>query len=103
MSPAEATDSIFSLQCDEIVADFPDVNQIGVQNKPPTSRVVVKVSNGSQSGKVPEATRSSDLGGVWRLSIRPQAGSLQVMVTNTRRRNLVISFGIFLLLITSVA
>jgi signal transduction histidine kinase len=103
ISPADATASILSLHFDEIVTYFPDGNPLGVQNKPSTSRVVVKISNGSQRGKVPEATPSTDSGGVWQLSIRPQAGSLQVMVTNTRWRNLVISFGILLLLITSVA
>jgi len=103
ISPADATASILSLHLDEIVTYFPDGNPLGVQNNPSTSRVVVKISNGSQRGKVPEATRSTDSGGVWQLSIRPQAGSLQVMVTNTRRRNLVISFGILLMLITSVA
>jgi signal transduction histidine kinase len=103
ISPADATASILSLHLDEIVTYFPDGNPLGVQNNPSTSRVVVKISNGSQRGKVPEATRLTDSGGVWQLSIRPQAGSLQVMVTNTRRRNLVISFGILLLLITSVA
>lgn len=101
ISPADATASILSLRFDETY--FPDGNPLGVQNRPPTSRVVVKISNGSQRGKAPEATGSTDSGGVWQLSIRPQAGSLQVMVTNTRRRNLVISFGILLLLITSVA
>ena len=102
-SAADATASLFSLQFDEIMRYFPDGNPLGVQNKPPTSRVVVKVSNGSQGGKLPQTTRSTDLSGVWQLSIRPQAGSLQVMVANTRWRNLVISFGILLLLVISVA
>lgn len=102
ISPADATASIFSLQFDKIATYFPDGNSLGVPTQPSTSRVV-KVSINSQTGKLPEATRSNDSVGVWQLSIRPQSGSLEAMVTSTRRRNLVVSFGILLLLITSVA
>jgi len=86
-SPADATASIFSLHFDEITGYFPDGNPLGVQNKPSTAR----------------ATRLSDSPAVWQLSIRPQSGSLQAMVTSARRRNLVVSFGILLLLAISVA
>lgn len=45
----------------------------------------------------------SDESGYWRLVIRHQSGSLEQMITHTRRRNLGISFGILVLLGISVA
>jgi len=102
ISPADATASIFSLQFDEITTYFPDGSPLKSPNTPSTA-TVVKISNNSQSGKLPGAARSSDSVAVWQLGVRHQTGSLQAMVTSTRRRNLVVSFGILLLLITSVA
>ncbi|HMZ79904.1 MAG TPA: HAMP domain-containing sensor histidine kinase, partial [Acidobacteriota bacterium] len=45
----------------------------------------------------------SDETGYWRLVMRHQSGSLEQMITQTRRRNLAISFGILVLLGISVA
>ncbi len=45
----------------------------------------------------------SDETGYWRLVIRHQSGSLEQMITQTRRRNLAVSFGILVLLGISVA
>ena len=45
---------------------------------------------------------TNDMDGRWQLLIKHRAGSLEAAVTEARRRNLVISFGILLLLAASV-
>jgi signal transduction histidine kinase len=64
--------------------------------------VTVKVFNrGVMQNGVPRNPDSPE--GVWQLVIQHRAGSLEAAVASVRRRNLFISFGILLLLASSVA
>lgn len=67
------------------------------------SRVELKVMNGEQPSRFrvfESGDRSPE--GVWTLSVRHRAGSLEQFVSGTRRKNLGISFGILGLLAVSV-
>lgn len=68
-----------------------------------TNNQVHKTENVEQAFTIPKSLPAalSEEGG-WRLLVKHRAGSLEAAVGNVRRRNLVISFGILLLLGTSV-
>lgn len=63
--------------------------------------VTVRVFNREMQSKT--ALETIEPGGSWQLIIQHPAGSLEAAVANARRRSLVISFGILLLLACSVA
>ena len=72
------------------------------EEKASTQRsVTVRVFNREANG--PSSVDGNVERGPWQLLVQHRAGSLEAAVTNARRRNLVISFGILLLLAASVA
>lgn len=76
-----------------------------VSPKMTDERVQVQVLNREEIGKPRVRLFESDAGsanGVWTLKVQHEAGSLEQFVTDTRRKNLAVSFGILSLLGVSV-
>ena len=68
--------------------------------------VVIRTPRGQASelpanNRVPVIVAGDDASG-WQMAVKHRAGSLEAAVANTRRRNLLVSFGVLLLLATSV-
>jgi signal transduction histidine kinase len=68
-----------------------------------SSSLTVRVLNQTQGGDFTVKTLiEKEFQGKWKLVVQHRAGSLEAFVTNARRRNLLISFGVLVLLAVSV-
>lgn len=71
-----------------------------------TTTVVIRTPRGQASelptnNRVPVIVAGDDASG-WQMAVKHRAGSLEAAVANTRHRNLLVSFGVLLLLATSI-
>lgn len=110
-STADATANIFDVRVNMSGLSKGIAREVETSDKIVTKHGNVKVQflntvvkKGSESqAAVPRIALISGEGGRWQVMLKHRAGSLDLAVTNTRRRNLAISFGILLLLAASVA
>ena len=107
-SRADATVGIFGIKLDQIEEFLRGElwhKAIESQRGNRTARVLIRSINDHQAelSDGPVALYEDSQAGQWDAIVQHRSGSLEAAVTNTRRRNLILSFSVLLLLAASVA
>ncbi|MFN2513807.1 MAG: sensor histidine kinase [Pyrinomonadaceae bacterium] len=98
-STSDVSLRILGLESDEIRAFLHSEGEMATGPKQPVTRTMRLIN---LTPPTATASGSSPEDGHWRLQIRHHAGSLAAAVSSARRRNLVISFGILVLLAAGI-
>jgi len=102
----DAVVNLFSLQFEKLVglmsAQIPS-EQFPATNKSGTRGVSILTEDHQTAGSLPpKVSPSGEDSALWQLMLKHRTGSLEAAVANLRRRNLLISFGVLLLLACSL-
>jgi signal transduction histidine kinase len=103
---SDLTGNIFALKTEDIEniasENLAQVREPSSSAQGLRDRVTVQMVS-PKAGPVFRALRAPNSEGRWELALKHRAGSLETVVASARRRNLIISFGILLLLGASIA
>ena len=103
LASPDLTADLFALRLDKagtMLADSLLAGRAGTGGRP--GRLAYRVFNYQQVETADGSKPESDFEGRWQLLLSHRAGSLEAVVASSRRRNLIISFGILLLLAVSL-
>jgi signal transduction histidine kinase len=105
-SVGDATADIFSLRLEDIEGllreRIPFTKPLAVESRRELKQMTFRVFNSPHGGSLPPGAIVSDTRGAWQLVLKHRGGSLETVVAAARRRNLILSFGVLLLLGASI-